>query len=288
MNEVTTPALYPYSPTDPNIEPFSTKLSAPCSDKKETLYLATSPEFRMKEMLCNDSGDIYQICRAFRNEEMGSLHLPDFTILEWYRLEYDEFALMGEVEDLCKHLFPKKFKAKFPKKSYQELFLEYAKVDPFGRKQDIISAASKLGYEVTGVRESRDFYLDYIMVNAIDHQLKNAGPIFVHSYPASQAALAELHDTKAETTAKRFELFIDGLEICNGFKELQNPKEQKNRFHNDIKARKIESKPELPMDVDFLKSLKKGLPNCSGVAIGLDRLFAVGHNHKKILPLYSK
>ncbi|MFP4520884.1 MAG: EF-P lysine aminoacylase EpmA [Fibrobacterota bacterium] len=271
VKEVFTPALSSFAPTDPAIQPLRA-VSAETTRNETPLFLATSPEFRMKELLCRGSGDIYQICRAFRADEYGPMHSPDFLILEWYRTGFDEHAMMHETEEFIKTVLPEKYSEIFERVKYQDLFLQFSETDPFGPPAHIRECAKDHG--LFPVPDSVDTCLDFIMSSVIQPELKKSGRnIFIHDYPPSQAALAEINHDTEPATAARFELLINGVEICNGYRELREPGEYQRRFLNDNIKREEQNMPTVPIDIEFLDTLSEDpLPACSGNALGLDRL----------------
>lgn len=270
--EVETPLLNPYTVTSPHIQSITAN----------NFYLQTSPEYAMKRLLSEGSGSIYQICKAFRLEESGRWHAPEFTMLEWYRLEYDHHDLMGELSALLKTLGLSTMPEKY---SYFECFQKYCDLDPF-------SLTPKAGFEYAQSQnisleysdeQDTDFWLNIIMSHCIEPQLGIEQPVFIYDYPESQKALAKIRREKNKpAVAERFELYINRVEIANGFHELTCPKEQRARFLEDNQVRKSLNLPEIELDTPFLKALEHGLPECSGVAVGLDRLMAVLINAKSL------
>ena len=260
--EVETPLLCSHSVTDPYIDSFRVPTG------NDTRYLQTSPEYAMKRLLADGSGSIYQICKAFRYEEAGKQHSPEFTMLEWYRVDFSMQQLMQEVAELLQELTPDLQIHSF---SYQKLFLKYTKVDPFTadiyalqktlEQNNVTIAASDLNF---------DDYLNLIMNHLIEPQLPS-GAVFIYNYPVSQAALAQL-STIEPRHALRFEVYLDGIEIANGFQELQDSEQQRQRFIANNQQRQASGKEALTIDPYFIAALQQGLPNCSGVALGFDRL----------------
>ncbi len=260
--EVTTPLLSTSGTTDPTIESLKVQVDGKLN------YLQTSPEFFMKRLLAAGSGSIYQIAHAFRDEEQGRHHLTEFTLLEWYVVDWDYVQLMRQIEQLINYLLitPVMFKTY----TYENLFKTFTGFNPL-----LISTQSlqkKLPSNLSDL--PRDAALDYFMSIEIMPQLETTGWFFVTDYPASQASLAKLSD-KNPQVAERFELFYNGLELANGFSELQNAEEQMQRFQNDNKKRQLNGQTEIKIDEQLIKALKAGLPKCSGVAIGVERLMMV-------------
>ena len=272
--EVETPLLASAGVTDPNIHSFVTR---PAGPGETCRYLSTSPEFAMKRLLAADSGPIYQICKAFRRGEAGRLHNPEFTLLEWYRPGFDHNQLMAEVADLVQHLAAglRQFDV-VQHLSYGACFQTWLDIDPHSASVAALQACAReqgLG-EVGLAATDRDGWLDLLMSHCIQPQLGQGRLTFVDAYPASQAALARLLPG-SPAVAARFELFIDGVEIANGFHELQDSEEQRARFVADLARRQQAGDEAVPMDEYLLSALRSGLPDCAGVALGLDRLLLV-------------
>jgi len=260
--EVETPLLANSSVTDPNIEIFETK-----SQQKK--YLQPSPEYAMKRLLCAGSGPIFQITKAFRSQEVGRYHNPEFTILEWYRPGYDYHKLMLEVFELIKVCLDR---SKCEKISYREIFYSFLEVDPFtASKEELLSVARRYLDDVTS-ELTRTEILDLLMGNILQPKLGGEEVCFIFDYPEDQAALAKLRIDNGVAIAERFELFIDGVELANGYTELADASEQRMRFFSDNQLRIETSKEPRSIDERFMAALEAGLPFCSGVAVGLDRL----------------
>lgn len=267
--EVETPVLSHATVTDMQLNSFRSEYSSPQSNSGKILYLQTSPEYAMKRLLASGTGAIYQISRVFRNEEQGKLHNPEFTMLEWYQPGYGHHQLMQELE-LFLNLFAMNHCEKI---SYGEIFLEHTGLDPHTcDTNELKSMAQQHGLSST--IEERSVLLDFIFSDKITSTLGNTRPMFVYDYPACQCALAKLSNSTPKV-AERFELFINGMEIANGFHELTDADEQLARFEQDLTLRKKENRPDLPIDHLFLDALKQGLPDCAGVAVGIDRLLMV-------------
>lgn len=269
--EVQTPVLSQAGNTEPTIESFSTK------QKNQTSFLNTSPEFAMKRLLASGCGSIYQITPAFRQEEQGKRHNPEFTLLEWYRLDFDHLVLMDEVNSLIRFVADGFISLdKSQSYTYQDAMIKFADVDPFNAITDELKAATiKAGIDAVGMDDvSRDTWLDLLMSQVVEKNLPLNCPVFIYDYPASQAALAKIRKGTPDI-AERFELYINGMELANGFHELSDAKEQEQRFQKDQSERKDLGLQDIPIDEHLISSLKQGLPDCAGVAIGLDRLLMV-------------
>lgn len=272
--EVETPLLSHATIPDPNIHSFATQYF------KETLYLQTSPEFAMKRLLAKGSGDIFQICKAFRNEEHGFQHNPEFTILEWYRVGFDHHALMQDMDDFLHFLLNTNPAEKV---TYQAVFQKYLSIDPLNcSTSELIAYAKQHGInEIPDL--DKDSWLNLLFAEIIEPKLGLNRPTFIYNYPASQAALAKINGDIAE----RFELFIDGIELANGFHELTDATEQRMRFEEENDKRLKQNLPTAPLDENFLAALKHGMPNCAGVAVGIDRLLLLIARKKNIKHVIS-
>jgi lysyl-tRNA synthetase class 2 len=275
--EVQTPILSQAGNTDPSIETFVTQQHENSKHTIQPSFLNTSPEFAMKRLLAAGCGSIYQITSAFRQDEQGKRHNPEFTLLEWYRLDFDHHALMGEVNSLIRFVAEDFFKLERSQFfSYQDAMKKFADVDPFNATNDELKAVTaKAGIEVVGMDDApRDSWLDLLMSQVVEKNLPLNCPVFIYDYPASQAALAKIRN-ETPAVAERFELYINGMELANGFHELSNAEEQAERFKNEQLKRKELNLPGIPADSHLIEALKHGLPECAGVAIGLDRLLMV-------------
>lgn len=268
--EVETPLLSQATVTDKHLHSFQTNYYFANSDKKQTLYLQTSPEFAMKRLLAAGSGPIYQLCKAFRNQgESGRFHNPEFTLLEWYRPGFDHYDLMDEVETLLKIILDCKPAQRV---TYSALFQQFLQIDPHHACIDQLKQTArrfKLYIENLPLIE-KDDYLNFLMTHLIEPQLPEH-PVFIYDFPASQAALARIRPENPPL-AERFEVYVQGIELANGFHELSAPQEQHQRFLNDLTERKKMRYPAVPIDERLLAALEHGLPDCAGVALGLDRL----------------
>ncbi len=279
--EVHTNSMSLYANTDNNLESFTTKGS--------TLqgFLNTSPEFDMKKLLADGCPDCYQISRVYRDGEQGRHHLPEFNLIEWYRLGFDEFELMDEVDKLIHSLVNQhKSLAKTNCISYTQMFLDFCKLDPKNITcQQCVTLCKQydLPYPKPWLADNDvTAFLDLIMSQLITPQFKKDGLTFVYHYPANQCSLAKCTTTKEGKVAQRFEVYWGALELGNGFNELQNADEQLSRFEKDNQQRISQKKLALPIDTDLIAALTKGLPQCSGVAIGLERLLMVVFNKSHI------
>lgn len=272
--EVQTPVLSRAGTTDPAIESLICAYDGPGTTSPEPLYLQTSPEFFMKRLLAAGSGSIYQVGPAFRQGEAGRFHNPEFTMLEWYRTGMDYHELMVEVDELVRSLIqPVLPLASTRYYRYDELFSSLLAIDVHAAGEaELRECLHKVGVDVSIQADlDRDSLLDLLMTSAIEPSLPTECPVFVYDYPASQASLAEI-DPGPPAVARRFELYINGLELANGFQELRDFGEQRKRFIHDAERRANNCQRQMPGDDLLLWALESGLPECAGVALGLDRL----------------
>jgi len=273
--EVETPSLCHTVGTDPHLSFFSTGLNEPGGHAGGTLYLQTSPEFAMKRLLAAGSGPIYQICKAFRNEESGRFHNPEFTILEWYRPGFGLDRLMDEIEALLRALLTGTPHAgNGERSSYREAFSDHAGIDPLAASiEDFADCAHTrgLGDARSLCKESASDWLDFLFSHLVQPELGFSGPCFLFGFPACQASLARIRPG-LPPVAERVEVFLRGIELANGFHELTDPCEQEQRFEQEQQARARNGQPVPAKDSRFIAALRAGLSDCSGVAVGLDRL----------------
>lgn len=265
--EVDTPALSHHGVTDRYMRSITAEVSS-----NQSGFLQTSPEYAMKRLLAAGSGSIYQICKAFRQDEMGAKHNPEFTMLEWYRLDFDHHQLMNEVYELVTKVLGPKQRQDL---SYQQAFIEFLDIDPLSISDEALEQFARSNLGLLPDELERDDYLSLLFEDKIEPQLGlNDSVCFIYDYPASQAALARISETDSRV-AHRFELYIEGIELANGFYELADSKQQLERFKADNRWRKTNGLPEITIDQHFIKALEHGLPECSGVALGLDRLLMI-------------
>ncbi len=271
--EVETPLMCARSITDPYIQPFMVQ------DK----YLQTSPEYAMKRLIAAGVGSIYQICKAFRQEESGSFHNPEFTMLEWYRLGFDHLQLMNEVDALLQLLLNNNQPA--IKRSYAEIFNEFLALNPHtanieqlqqcAHKHNInLSAQVIAGLNITD-------WLQLLMSHVIEPQLVGPLPWIIYDFPAPQAALAKIIAGKYPVAA-RFEVYMQGIELANGYYELLDSAEHRKRFMQDNEKRSQAGINTHAIDERLLAALDAGLPDCAGIALGLDRVLMLKLQAKSI------
>jgi lysyl-tRNA synthetase class 2 len=268
--EVETPQLSIAAATDPALASLATRWPGPDGVSR---WLHTSPELPMKRLLAAGSGDIWQLARVFRDGERGRRHHPEFTLLEWYRVGWDHHRLMGEVADLVTGLLDGHTLAPAEKLTYREAFTNLAGIDPFTAGPDAWRAAvDRHAIDCTGLDETDiDGWRDLLLTHAVEPHLGQGRLTFIHDYPASQAALARVR-AGDPPVAERFELYWQGIELANGFHELTDVAEQRRRIEADQARRHETGLASAPTDIRFLAALEAGLPDCAGVALGVDRL----------------
>lgn len=268
--EVETPALSHCAVSDPFIDSIEAAYAPFPGGPVQPLYLQSSPEYAMKRLLAAGSGAIYQLGRAYRNGESGGRHNPEFTMLEWYRPDFDDRALMDEVEALvCSVLGLPPIR----RVTYRALFVEQLGLDPLTAPLAELKARARTALDVTMDDDDRDSWLNLLMSHLIEPALAGQGAVFVHEFPASQAALARLRTGEDGTpVAARFELFVEGMELANGYHELTDATEQARRLQADQQSRAALELPQRPLEARLVGALAAGLPDCAGVALGVDRL----------------
>jgi len=291
--EVETPALSQGSVTDVYLDAFSCRydfLSDSSVHQPCNLFLQTSPEFHMKRLLASGYGCIFQISKAFRHEEAGRNHNPEFTMLEWYRLGFDHFDLMNEVADLLKIILS----CSEPEQiTYQAMFLDKVNIDPLtATRAELLQLIKRFDmlsdWLVIDSNNDvdNDILLHFIFSEIIEPTIGIDAPCFVYNFPKSQASLAKL-SMKDERVAERFECYYQGVELVNGFHELTDEKIQTQRFQMDNEKRFAKGLMDKPIDGRFIAALSHGLPQCSGVALGIDRLVMLALNVEHIKEVLS-
>ena len=273
--EVDTPVMSHYGVSDPHIDSIALAYAAhgDLSDRPMTqpMYLMSSPEYAMKRLLAAGSGDIYQMAKAFRNGEVGRRHNAEFTLLEWYRLDFDLRQLMQEVAELVDTVLTSSA-LEWHFWSYRQAFETILSINPFTASDADIQAKALAHVDIQmDACAPRDTWLDLLMSHCIEPQLPSA--CFIFDYPASQAALARLcTDELGQQVARRFEVYVNGIELANGYHELRDAHEQERRFTLDNATRLTMGKTPMAADVRLLQALQAGLPECAGVALGIERL----------------
>jgi elongation factor P--(R)-beta-lysine ligase len=266
--EVETPVLSHAAVTDVHLHSLRTHIGG-----QGEFFLQTSPEYAMKRLLAAGSGDIYQIARVFRDDERGGLHNPEFTLIEWYRIGFDAPQLMKDAARLLEILLAERRLAEVQHLTYREAFMKEAGVDPLAAPIAALLDCARMHSVALPPLASldRDGYLDLLMATVVGPRLGADRLTFVYEYPATQAALARLKPGNTDV-AERFEIYLDGIELANGFHELGDAQEQRKRFEQDNVLRRQRGLVELPIDERLLAALAAGLPECSGVAVGFDRV----------------
>jgi lysyl-tRNA synthetase class 2 len=270
--EVETPLLGNSTVTDVHLQSFEVRTHDP---SQLPLFLQTSPEYAMKRLLAAGSGPIYQIAKAFRAGERSRLHNPEFTLIEWYRPGFSLADLMDEVEQLIARLLCRQ---NIPRVTYGELFRANLNLDPHTIAFEELKQRSDELIDVRSADLDATDYLQLLMSQKIEPSLPDS--CFIYEYPEAQAALSVVvPDAEGVPVAQRFELYVDGMELANGYFELTDAAEQRARFERDLVRRHQLGLPAVPVDEELLAAMEAGLPSCAGVALGLDRLLmALGKN----------
>lgn len=289
--EVDTPILSHERVIDPNIKPFVVPWSA-----SEQLFLQTSPEFAMKRLLAAGAEAIYQLGKVFRHGELGRLHNPEFTMLEWYRVGDTHHEQMTFVEKFVT-AFASEIERQSPQPSalspqpfehltYDQAFERHAGSKVLARPtHEIAALARRLGVVAPEslLPDDRDGWLNLLLAERVEPHLGHVRPTFVFDYPASQAALARVRGEGQTAVAERFELYVHGIELCNGYHELTDAAALRARIRHDATA----SERHIAEPVRLLAAMESGLPACSGVALGFDRLLmlCLGHDSvRQVIP----
>ncbi len=287
--EVETPLFSNSTITDVHLDAFTTDynyFSDSDINSSTTLYAQTSPEYAMKRLLAAGYGCCFQLCKAFRHEQHGHHHNPEFTMLEWYRLGFDHFQLMDELAEFLQEVLGCKSTERI---SYQALFLREVGIDPLNTtKAQLLKVIKEYGAfsDWLAADNNKDTLLQFIMAELIEPKVGKEVPCFVYNFPASQASLAKIC-TEDARVAERFECYFRGLELANGFNELTNAEQQVDRFKDDNNKRAELSMAQRPIDKNFIDALSHGLPTCAGVALGIDRLIMLALNRDSIEQVLS-
>ncbi|KZZ15906.1 hypothetical protein A3750_10905 [Oleiphilus sp. HI0079] len=271
--EVETPVLSRSGSTDPYLDSLRI-------EEESVLFLQTSPEFAMKRLLADGSGDIYQICKSFRRNEVGARHNPEFTMLEWYRVGWSLDELMSEVATLVCHVLgcpePRKL-------SYKKAFHDVLEINPFQASLSDLRDCCKTRTGCDALGLDRDGCLDLLVSHCIEPTLGFNEPCFLMDYPASQASLARIEkDVDGDCIGKRAELYVQGIELANAYDELTDAEEQARRFAEDRALRVELGLQDVNADEHLVAALQNGLPECAGVALGLDRLLLLKQGANKL------
>lgn len=275
VTEVDTHLLSQFGVTDCHLSNLTTEFKYPLPSGNEKLYLQTSPEYAMKRILAAYKQDIFQLSHVVRDDEIGRFHNPEFTLLEWYRVGYDDNQLIAEVAEFLIEVCDAP-EAKVI--TYQQAFIEYLGIDPLSSagvdtiRQHLIERPSLS--EWMSKETDEDIILQVAFSELIESQFPGNRPICVTEFPQSQAALARI-DRNDERVARRFEFYYRGVELANGYHELSDADEQRIRFKKDNAWREKHGREAQPEDTRLLAALDSGLPACAGVALGFDRLLMI-------------
>ncbi|MCX7123764.1 MAG: EF-P lysine aminoacylase EpmA [Gammaproteobacteria bacterium] len=288
--EVETPILGLAPVTDPHIQALKTRVQ---HFGERDFYMQTSPEYYLKRLLAAYPVSVYQLGKVFRDDEYGEHHSPEFTMLEWYRLDFNDHQLMDEMRDLFVQLWGTQHSSPLvtEKLSYKAVFLRYLEINPH---QIILTELQALVSEKIGPIHNMpdpdfDICLQLLMSAVIEPALaKMPGPVFIYDFPASQAALARLRlNDSGEAVSGRFEVYWQGLELANGYDELTDAGVQAQRFEKDLNQRQEQGLLPVPVDQRLLAALASGIPSCAGVALGFDRLVMILGGYDSIQSVQS-
>lgn len=282
--EVETPLMCHTSVTDPFIQSVPALFQAQGSEKEIRHYLQTSPEYAMKRLLAAGSGAIFQISKAFRQGEVGRHHNPEFTMLEWYRPGFNHHDLMNEMDALLMMVLSKPPAERI---TYSALFMQHLQINPHvATLSELQACAMDKNISVASEIQDCDTWMQILMSEYIEPRIGQDKPCFIYDFPASQAALARIQPGHPPV-ASRFEVYFRGIELANGFHELQDANEQRKRFEKNVAERKHLGLNDMPIDEFLLSALSHGLPDCSGVALGIDRLVMLATQHHAIAEVLS-
>ncbi|WP_193165657.1 EF-P lysine aminoacylase EpmA [Microbulbifer hainanensis] len=271
--EAEVPAISRRATSDPHIDSITVNCNgAPA-------YLATSPEFGLKRLLAAGLGDCYSLAKAFRQGEAGGRHNPEFTMLEWYRCGWDDRQLMSEVGELLSAVLGIR---EVRSLSYRALFRRELQLDPHTAPDVELLACAAREIELSFEPQSRDECLDLLMSHHLEARMGD-GITLLYDFPASQAALAKVVDDETGTpVARRFEAYVGGLELANGYWELTDADEQRRRFEADHRYRARCGLVQYPFEERLVAALAAGMPECAGVALGVDRLQMLQGGYRRI------
>ena len=269
--EVETPILSAAANTDPNIQSFITNFSGRTDGDSRERWLRTSSEFSQKRLLASGIGDCYELGRVFRDGEVGRRHNPEFTMLEWYRVSRDHRWLIDETIELISTALQVADQAASVRAfTYRDLFIGAVGIDPFIASDfELRSALGNVVIDPRGL--SRDDWLDLLLTHRIQPNFPSDAITVVFDYPATQCALARIRRDNPPV-AERFEIYVGTHELANGYHELNDPIEQRARFVRDNARRRERGLPAVPIDENLLAALERGIPDCAGVALGIERL----------------
>jgi lysyl-tRNA synthetase class 2 len=268
--EVETPILSAAGNTEPNIDSFSTHFSGHVDAGARERWLRTSAEFPLKRLLAAGIGDCYELGRVFRNGEAGRLHNPEFTMLEWYRIGWTHHQLMDECAELVRDAMRLAGRSvSVRESSFRQLYHDNLGLDPLTASEAELRAPLAV-FDINAEGLTRDDWLDLLMTHMIQPTIPANRVLMVYDYPKSQAALARIRQGDVPV-AERFEIYLGPLELANGYRELGDAEEQRERFGRDLSRRQKRGAVQPPVDERLLAALP-AMPDCSGVALGVDRL----------------
>jgi len=290
--EVDTPMLSQAATPDVHLASLSSQLQVPGYKEPKTYYLHTSPEYPMKRLLCEGSGDIFYLGKVFRDGDVSPRHQIEFSMLEWYRIGFSMFQLIDEVIELIQIVMQSHagLPIEVETLSYQQVFAKYAQIENvFNATSEDYQACLKHYNiaEIVGVdNDDKDLWEQLVLTEVIEPQLGNyqgkAAISVMYHYPAKDAALAQICEDNS-LLAERFEVFVNGMELANGYHELADAELYRQRFTESLQQRQTLGLPIVPLDENLLNTLKnQALPDCSGVALGIDRLFALQQNYSNL------
>lgn len=284
--EVETPLLSHATVTDPHV------IGIPAIFQREglpeqTLFLQTSPEYAMKRLLAAGSGSIFQICKAFRQGDLGRYHNPEFTMFEWYRIGFDHHELMNEMDELLQTILQTPAAERL---SYAQAFEKYVGLNPHTTSlAELMQCVHDQQIQFVSLpntsfseENEKNMWLALLLTHCIEPKIGRDRPVFLYDFPVSQSALAKIRQAENPPVASRFEVYFKGHELANGFHELQNSHEQRKRFADELLVRQQNNIAPAVIDENFLAALDAGLPECAGVALGVDRLIMLALAAKSI------
>ncbi|MFW2177564.1 MULTISPECIES: EF-P lysine aminoacylase EpmA [unclassified Moraxella] len=276
--EVQTPIMSQAGNTDIFLQSVSANVTI--NDRPKTYYLHTSPEFAMKRLLADWQVPMYQICSVFRDNEIGSRHNVEFTMLEWYRPNFTLDDLAKETNELISAVLG--YPVIFDHYRYVDAFMDYVKIHPFDATCDTLQAVAKDNGIHMDLGDDHQGWLDVLFSHLVEPNLGQNLPTLIYDYPVATASLAKtVTDKDGNLVARRFELYINGLEIANAYDELADGQALRVRFDQDNLERKKRGLPVMPIDEHLLEACDV-LPSCSGIAVGLDRLLMIATGTKAI------
>ncbi len=276
--EVETPLISADTVVDAHIDPIPVAVPhlAEETATSQPLWLQTSPEYCMKRMLAAGSGPIYQVCKAFRAGEAGDRHNPEFTMLEWYCPGHDLHAGMQLLSDFAQEILDAPPATTI---TYRDAFLQHAGIDPLTASDESIARTARQSIDISGDLP-RDEWLNLLLTAKVEPHLGNDAPAIVYHYPASQAALAKV--VGQPHVAARFELYINGIELANGYDELLDADELTRRSEKNNRLRQAAGRDPLPVISHLTAAMQHGLPPCAGCALGFDRLVMLAGGYTRL------